>query len=416
MYQTYKPSGKVSWLFFPLMLLFLFLVIPSVSYLYAFVLWHSPSFIINAILYLFVLYVLALFGNRVCIRMGKVRNPVLAGFGGVLAGVFLFYTMFACYSFVAAGEASPEHLLRLLLHPGDLPAAWNGLIQEGFTLTTLKGLRLFTLKGGFFIAFMGLALLLTMFVLAAIYFDAAWYPFCETLKKWTASRTIYMEYIQDRDIFIKKLSFGDSSQLQQLDVLKSINCSHSEAELYFSEDGSAFYITIENKKKIEGKTEADGTLKFEDEEVVELLKLDSQTGRILMSKASAAPEQASARVVTEENGRQKALALVRMLLASGIQIGFLVLYFLDLDAMQGFFSSRVALCYMIINLVVFSVGLIGCFVKEDVMIKKEEQLYFNETKRYQMERFDSPLGHKIYYSIMVLTSILLVILCLGRNL
>lgn len=416
MYQTYKPSGKVSWLFFPLMLLFLFLVIPSVSYLYAFVLRHSPSFIINAILYLFVLYVLALFGNRVCIRMGKVRNPALAGFGGILAGVFLFYMMFACYFFMAAGEASPEHLLRLLLHPGDLLVAWNGLIHEGFTLTTLKGLRLFTLKGGFLIAFMGLVLLLTMFVLAAIYFDAAWYPFCETLKKWTASRTIYMEYIQDRDTFIKKLSFGDSSQLQQLEVLKSINCSHSEAELYFAEDGSAFYITIENKKKIEGKTEADGAFKFEDEDVVELLKLDGQTGRILMSKASAAPEQASARVVTEENGRQKVISLFRMILASGIQLGFLVLYFLDLDAMQGFFSSRVALCYMIINLVVFSVGLIGCFVKEDVMIKKEEQLYFNETKRYQMERFDSPLGHKIYYSIMVLTSILLVVLCLGRNL
>lgn len=45
MYQTYKPSGKVSWVFFPMLLLLLLLVIPSVSYINIYVSRLSPSVI-----------------------------------------------------------------------------------------------------------------------------------------------------------------------------------------------------------------------------------------------------------------------------------------------------------------------------------------------------------------------------------
>lgn len=416
MYQTYKPSGKVSFVFFPILLLFLFLVIPSISFIYVYIFQHNPSIIVNGILYLFVLYLLALFGNRVCIRIGKVRNLKLAVLSGLLAGAALLYMMFACYHLFTTGDSSPERLFQTALHPGNLLESWNGLLQKGVAVTTVKGLQLFTLKGGFLIAVMIVLLLLTVAVLAITYADAAWFPFCEASKRWTVSKTIYLEYIEDKDTFIKKLAFGDVSLLTQLDVLKGVNCSHSEAELYITDKNSDFYITIENKKKIEGKTEADGTVKFKDEEIVELLKLDCQTGRILLSRAAAAPAQASAKVITEESKRNNAQSLIRMVTAAGIQLGLLVLYFLDLDAMQEFFSSGIVLFYLIINLCVFSLSLLGCFIKEDVMVKSEDQVYYNETKRYQMERFDSPLSHKIYYSIMVLTSILLLILYLGRNL
>lgn len=415
MYQTYKPSGKVSWIFFPLLLLFLFLVIPAVSFIYVFILKYSPSVIVNGILYLILLFLLALIGNRICIRIGKVRNLKLAGLSAILAGVFLFYMLLSCYQLFKTGTSSPEELYKLLLRPGDLLEAWNGLVQKGFAVTTIKGLRLFTLKGGFLIAAMVILLLLTIFVLMAIYVDTACFPFCEASKKWAVSKTIYMEYIEDKELFIKKLAFGDASLLQQLDVLKSVNSSHSEAELFITDQNSDFYITIENKKKVEGKTAADGSVKYEDEEIAELLKLDCNTGRILLSRASSAPEQASAKVITKESGKDKALSFVRMTAAIGIQLGLLVLYFMDLEAMREFFSNGIVLFYMIVNLFFFSISLLGCFIKEDVMIKDEEQLYFNDTKRYQIERFDSPLIHKIYYGFMVLTSLLLLILCLRRN-
>lgn len=83
MYQTYKPSGKVSWVFFPVLLLFLLIFIPSVSFIYVYILCHSPSVIVNGILYLAALYLIALLGNRGCIRLGKLRNLKLAGLSGL---------------------------------------------------------------------------------------------------------------------------------------------------------------------------------------------------------------------------------------------------------------------------------------------------------------------------------------------
>lgn len=414
MYQTYKPSGKVSWVFFPMLLLLLLLVIPSVSYIYIYVSRLSPSVIADGILYLIALYLIALFGSRVCIRIGKVRNIKLAALSGLLAGSSMFYMMSACSYLFSTGASFPERLPPLLLQPETLFAAWKGLIRDGFAVTTVKGLHLFTLKGGFLITAAVILFLLTVIVLAVVYADVAWVPFCEASKKWAASKTIYLEYIEDKDTFIKKLAFGDVSPLQQLEVLRSVNISHSEAELYIADQNSDFYVTIQNKKKIEGKTDADGSVKFEEEEIAELLKLDSQTGRILLSRASASPEQASAKIITEESGRKKALQVVRMIAAAGIQLALLVLYYMDLDVMREFFSSGVALFYMIINLLVFSLSLLGCFIKEDVMMKNDDQFYFNETQRYQVKRWDSPLSHKIYYGVMVLTSFLLII-CFGRE-
>lgn len=85
----------------------------------------------------------------------------------------------------------------------------------------------------------------------------------------------------------------------------------------------------------------------------------------MLSRASASPEQASSKFITEESGRKKALQVVRMIAAAGIQLALLVLYYMDLDVMREFFSSGVALFYMIINLLVFSLSLLGCFIKEE---------------------------------------------------
>lgn len=411
MYQTYKPSGKVSWVFFPMLLLFLLLFIPSVSFIYVYILCHSPSVIVNGILYLAALYLIALLGNRGCIRLGKLRNLKLAGLSGVLAGVSFFYMMAVCYYSYLTGAFLPEKLFYMGIRPGELLEAWKGLIETGFTVSTLKGGQLFTLRGGFLIALMAILFLLTALAFIIVFMDAVWFPFCEASKKWTVDQTIYMEYIENKDLFIKKLCFGDTSLLKQLDVLKDINCSHSEAVLYITDRKSDFYVTIVNKKKKEGETEKDGTVKYEEEDIAELLKLDYQTGKILLTKAASSPEQASARVVTQASAKHKILTLIRMAAAACIQLGLLVLCYKKVDFMQELFSSGVIWFYILITLFVHLFSLLGCFIKEDVMVKTENQLYFKETKRYQVERKDAPLWHKIYYIIMILTGLILLVLC-----
>lgn len=411
MYQTYKPSGKVSMVFFPLLVIFLFLFIPSVSFIFVFAAWYCPSIILDGVLYLITVFLIALFGNRVCIRIGKVRNLILAGLSGVLAGITFFYMLPACSNLLAAGTPSPKKLFQLMCEPQGIYQGWNALIEKGLSITTVKGTHLFTLRGGFFIGAAVILLLLTIIVLALIYVDASWIPFCEASGKWAASRTIYLEYIENKELFIKKAAFGDMSLLEELDVLKGINCSHSEAELYFSPEQADYYITIDNKKKKEEKGK-DGEVKFEDETLLELQKLDSRTGEIMMSKVSLAPEQASAAVITYESGSKKMLTIIRMVFAACIQIGLLVLCFNQSDGTQDFFSNGLVSFYMLITVITHSLSLLGCLVKEDVMVKNEEQLYFDETKRYQVERRSSPLIFKIYYGLMLLTSILILTFCI----
>lgn len=416
MYQTYKPSGKVSWVCLPLLCILLFLLIPAVSFIYIFIMRHSPSVILNGVLYLAAVFLIALFGSRVYLRPGKVRNLQLAGLSAVLAGITFFYMMFACYYLLSAGDSSPERLAGLLLDPAGLLEAWKGLIEKGFLISTVKGKPLFTLRGGFFIAVMAAVLLLTIIALVIVYVDVAWFPFCEASKKWAASRTIYLEYIENKEVFIQKLAFGDTSPLRQLDVLREVNCSHCEAELYITDQNSDFYITLENKKKAQGGTGADGTVKFEEDEIMQLLRLDRETGEILLAKAASGPEQASARIVTEESAKSKIMIYIRMAAAAIVQIALSALCFVEDDSVQKFMSNGLVGYYMIISLVINLLSLIGCFVKEDVILKNEGSVSFDETRRYQVEKQDSPAGYKVYYAAMALTSILILLFSIRRKL
>lgn len=415
MYQTYKPSGKISWIFFPLLLLFLFLIIPSVSFLYVFALYYNPSILFNIILYLLAVYLLALFGSRVCIRPGKVRNPMAAGFSGVLAGALFHYMMFASYYLFTMGESSPNKLLELAFQPISLLGAWKRMIETGFPITTLKGVQLFTLKGGFFIAAVVILLILTVCVLIVVYVDVSWFPFCETSKKWAVSKKIYLEYIEDKDLFIKKLAFGDASLLQQLEVLKGVNCNYSEAELYITDNNSDFYITIVNKRRKEGKTDKDGEAEYEGEELTDMLKLDSRTGEILLARAAIGPEQPGAKIVTQETGKSKAMVYIRMAAASCIQLGLIYFSFMKQETVRELLTNGLVWYYMLITLIIHSLSLLSCFSKEDVMVKKEEGLYFDDTKRYQIERQTAPLGYKIYHGLMAATSVLILVLCIKEN-
>ena len=86
MTQFYKPSGKFSPSFILFFLLVSLIAFPLLGLIYAYCIWYIPFIYINFFITLGFGFLVALCVNKVVIRKGKVRNPILALFIGFFAG------------------------------------------------------------------------------------------------------------------------------------------------------------------------------------------------------------------------------------------------------------------------------------------------------------------------------------------
>ena len=96
MNHVYKPSGKISFLFFPVFVIMLF-IMAICAFVCIFCIHFSPYFLFDAFIFIFATIKIVTYSAIFCVRAGKVRNTVFSAISGIILGAFYWYFLIIFY-------------------------------------------------------------------------------------------------------------------------------------------------------------------------------------------------------------------------------------------------------------------------------------------------------------------------------
>lgn len=292
MEKYYKPSGKFSLIFILYFLLVSVTAFPLLGLLYAYCIWYIPFVYINFFITLgfgfLVGFVIALF----VIKKGKVRNPFLGLVIGLTAAFFALYLHWAIWIdlVINAGESYGSdkigitvsnieflQVFSLLFRP-DLVVEYISQVNEYGTW----GIRGATASGAFLWVVWSIEFSIVIAISGFLSYLEAKKPFSESTNSWYDEITLpAFSYIESQQQMIADILAGNHASFDLLSKsIDSESDSHSVFTLYTSKSGKN-YLSVDNKTS---KVDDKGNIKFDSDEIVEYIVINSELSKLLLSK------------------------------------------------------------------------------------------------------------------------------------
>ena len=351
---------------------------------------------------------------------GKVRHPVFSAISGIILGLFYWYfiiilympvkSMFIMKSFYLLNEP-PARLLRIF-HFKEFASAFSTLKNNGAVITGKRGEVYFTMPGNVCIIMLIILCIVSVIFFASEFYKNSGRPFCETSGKWMKKIVFTSSVPEDDELFISKLLLGDCTVLSSLEPLYEVNTHHCKISLYTSSFNDKFYISLsymENRGKLDTKT---GKTKFKENELVEYLGIDNNTGRSLLTRNWYKPEDASAIVVTDESKRKAARLIIFNWVIGILAILLCVFAIYKIgDGLQEFLFKG-GFFYIALIFFANAARFMRTMQKEMVITSTEEKYEYEGTKKFLSKETEAPAILKLFYLFMMVSAIGLFVLCI----
>lgn len=418
MNHVYKPSGKISLLFFPVFIIMLF-IIAMCTFVYIFIIHFSPYSLFDAVIFVFATIKSAKYSALCCVKTGKVRNPVFSAVSGIILGLFYWYFLLIFY--LPVKSMFTTKTLYLLNKPVSgflqlfqikkLTSTLSILKNNGAVITGKRGEAYFTIPGNICIIILIISCIVSVIFFASEFYKNSRIPFCEKSGKWMKKIAFTCSVPEDDELFITKLLLGDCKVLASLEPLYEVNVDHCKVLLYTSPFKDKFYISLsymENAGKLDTKT---GKTKFNENKLIEYLGIDNDTGRSLLTRSQYKPEDASIIVVTDKSKR-KAARWIFFNWAAGILAILLCVFaiFKLGDGLQEFLFKG-GFFYIVLIFFVNAARFMRTMQKEMVITSTEDKYEYEGTKKFLSKETEAPVILKLFYLFMMVSAVGLFVLC-----
>lgn len=277
MANTYSPSGRFSplaLLLFPAVLLTL---VPLLSAAYAYAIWYVPIVYLNAI---FALILGGLTGyaiNQLVVKVGKVRNNVLAIAFAAVGAVASLYLQWAVWvdlvinagktygdnrMSIAVSNVKIFQVLELLFSPGALFEIIGKISETG-----TWGMRGNAVSGVFLIGIWVIEAGILLVIPMIMSTSQSKKPFCEMSGEWfTEEELPAKKFIENKAAFLASLDNQNVSPLSTMEPAENLGADHCVVTKYCSRTNPKCYISVINKKS---KVNSKGEIEFDDETLIE---------------------------------------------------------------------------------------------------------------------------------------------------
>ncbi len=419
MNHVYKPSGKISFLFFPVYTAMVF-VIAVCAFVCIFCIHFSPSSLFDAIIFIFATIKVTKCSALSCVRAGKVRHPVFSAISGMILGLIYWYFIIIFYlpvksgfimkSFYLLNEPS-SGLLRIFRFK-EFASAFSILKHDGAVITGKRGEIYFTIPGNICIIMLVILCIVSVIFFASEFYKNSGRPFCEASGKWMKKIVFTSSVPEDDELFISKLLLGDCTVLSSLEPLYEVNTSHCKISLYTSGFDDKFYISLsymENSGKLDTKT---GKIKFKENELVEYLGIDNNTGSSLLTRNWYKPEDASVIVVTEKSKRKAARWIIINWVIGILAILLCVFAIYEIGNGLQEFLFKGGFFYIALMFFANAARFLRTMQKEMVITSTEEKYESEGTKKFLSKETKAPAILKLFYLFMMISAVGLFILCI----
>lgn len=292
MTQYYKPSGKFSPSFILFFLLVSLVAFPLLGLIYAYCIWYIPFIYINFFITLGFGFLVALCVNKVVIRKGKVRNPILALFIGFFAGIVALYFHWSVWIdlVINAGESYGSERIGVTVSNIEFLQVFSLIFQPSMVFEYIGmvnefgtwGIRGATVSGAFLWVIWAIEFVVVVGVSSFLPYLESKKPFSESTNSWYEEITLpALSFIENKEQLIADITSNNHSGFDFLN--KEVNKesdSHSIFTLYKSKSGKN-YLTIDNKTS---SFDSKGKVEFKSDEFVEYILIDGQLSKILSEK------------------------------------------------------------------------------------------------------------------------------------
>ncbi|MCI9080570.1 MAG: hypothetical protein HFH68_16965 [Lachnospiraceae bacterium] len=421
MNHVYKPSGKISLLFFPVFVINIF-IIAVCAFICIFCIHFSPYSLFDAIIFIFATIVTARYSALCCVKTGKVRNPFFSAISGIILGlsywyfIVIFYlpvkSMFIMQSFYLLNEP-PSGILKIFNFK-ELTNAISMLKNNGAAITGKKGGVYFTMPGNICIIILIISCITSIIFFASEFYKNSRNPFCETSGKWMKKFIFTSNVPEDDELFISRLLLGDCTMLSYLEPLHEVNIDHFKISLYTSSFNDKFYVSLsymENSGKLDKKT---GKIKFNENEIIEYLEIDNDTGRSLLTRSQYNPEDASVIVVTDESKRKAYRWIIFNWIIGILAISLCVLAIFKLEDNLQEFLFKGGFFYIALIFFANAIRFIRTMQKEMVITSTEDKYEYEGTKKSLSKETEAPVILKLFYLFMMASAVGLFVLCIMK--
>lgn len=292
MAEHYKPSGKFSPIAFIYFIIGSLTLLPLLGLAYAYALWYIPFIYLNMIIAAVFAFGAAAVITWLVVKLGKVRNPMLALVFGLLGGVVVMYFHYAAWVdlVINAGERYGSSRLGVTVSNVKLVQVYQ-LAADPQSLFSLIGeineTGTWTLKGspvnGIFLTIIwAIEFIGVLAVTTLVSRSAARKPFCEIENKWFEVKKLpELNFIYDKDQLLADLEKGNTAAIDALEkAADAKKHDHSVFKLYSSNNNES-YLTIDNKT---AKTNSKGEITFTSKELTEYMAVSPSVSKKLLEK------------------------------------------------------------------------------------------------------------------------------------
>lgn len=410
MFHTYQPSGKISPVFYPMLILTMLIVAPSVSFLYVYFIWYIPSTLADIIAYAAALVILCAISGKYCIKIGKVRSKKAAGIAAAIIFLWFCYLSAVIFHSLFVGQNSFEGVRQAFTDPKALLHTMQTLIKEGYPIESLRKGFIFTYHGKVMPILWGIKFLCSLCYVRYYLRDDSVQPFSETVNQWYRAYVLLLEGIPDVEEFKKKIFFGDNMAIRGMKALTEANKDHCEATVYAVEGDINHYVTLVNKHR-KGEPDKDGEVKFENEEIFEFLSISGDIGNLLLTQGQSQDTKASVKIVNSQMREKAKMQFLKTAALSAIQVGVMVFLMIDKERLTEAFSNMGVMSFLLLNVVVWGGNLWGAFRTEAFVEDYGGLQGYRGVRSYMVKEESSPIYYKIFYFVMFIISFGIFVYC-----
>lgn len=290
--KYYKPSGRFSLIFILYFLLVSITAFPILGLIYAYCIWYIPFVYINFFITMgfgfLVGFIIAVF----VIKKGKVRNPLLGLFIGLLGAFLALYIHWAIWIdlVINAGKSYGSNRIGVTVSNIQFLQVFSLIFQPDVVFKYIIqvneygtwGIRGATVSGAFLWLIWAIELVIVVAISGFVTYLDAKKPFSESTNSWYDEIILpAFGFIENKQQIIADILTGNSDNLELLSKdVDSKKDNHSIFTLYKSKSGTS-YLSIENKtSKLDNKD----NITFDTDQVVEYIAVNAQLSKILLDK------------------------------------------------------------------------------------------------------------------------------------
>ena len=211
---------------------------------------------------------------------------------------------------------------------------------------------------------------------------------------------------------MSKLLLGDFTVIYYLEPLYEVNVNYYKIYLFTNSLKDKFYISVsymENSGKLDKKT---GQMVFSENILATYLSIDNNTGRGLLAREHAMPEDAAARIVTDKTKKSEVRWLAFNWVIGILAIILCVFAIFKLGSSLPEFLFKGGFFYIALIFLINAVRFIHSMQKETVIESTEDRYIYDGTKKHLSREIKTPVMFKLFYLFMMVSAIALFVLCI----